>query len=82
VNDNFFEAGGSSLKAVMVIATVRKELKGNISVVTLFECPTVRLLAAKLAAPTQCRVDAPTVGEAEQRGQQRRYKKIKRKSAQ
>src|SRR5881394_193750 len=49
VNDNFFEAGVSSLKAVMVIATVKKELKRNISVVTLFECPTVKLLAAKLS---------------------------------
>jgi len=81
-NDNFFEAGGNSLKAVMVIATIRKELKRTISVVTLFECPTVKLLAAKLGAPAQDRGDTPTVGEAEQRGQQRRYKKTKRRSAQ
>ena len=82
VNDNFFEAGGNSLKAVMVIATIRKELKRNISVVTLFECPTVKLLAAKLEAPAQVRRDATSVGEAEQRGQQRRHKKTKRRSAQ
>jgi acyl carrier protein len=81
VNDNFFEAGGNSLKAVMVIATIRKELKHNISVVTLFECPTVKLLAAKLGAPAQDRSDTPSAGEAEQRGQQRRYKIIKRKHA-
>ena len=82
VNDNFFEAGGNSLKAVMVIATIRKELKRNISVVTLFECPTVKLLAAKWGAPAQDRRDASGVGEAEQRGQQRRHKKTKRRSAQ
>jgi len=81
VNDNFFEAGGNSLKAVMVIATIRKELKHNISVVTLFECPTVKLLAAKLGAPAQDGSATTSVGEAEQRGQQRRYKIIKRKYA-
>jgi len=79
-NDNFFEAGGNSLKAVMVIATIRKELQRSISVVALFECPTVRLLAAKLG-PAQYPCDAPAVDGAGQRGQQRRYKTIIRKSA-
>jgi FkbH-like protein/FkbM family methyltransferase len=76
VNDNFFEAGGSSLKAVMVIAAMNRELKRGISVVTLFECPTVKLLAAKLGAPAQSRNCIATVGAAERRGQQRRYKKV------
>jgi FkbH-like protein/FkbM family methyltransferase len=78
VHDNFFEAGGNSLKAVLVITTIRKELKRNISVVTLFECPTVKLLAAKLGAPAQQSGNAPTAGGAERRGQQRRYKKTRR----
>ena len=81
VNDNFFEAGGSSLKAVLVIAAIKRELKRGISVVTLFECPTVRLLAAKLGTPARNGGEVPTVGDAEQRGQQRRYKRITRKGA-
>ncbi|MBE0572730.1 MAG: FkbM family methyltransferase [Ignavibacteriaceae bacterium] len=48
LDDNFFEAGGTSLKAVQLIATIKKELKKNISVVTLFECPTVKLLSKKI----------------------------------
>jgi hypothetical protein len=49
--------------------------------VTLFECPTVKLLAAKLGAPAQSRNYVAPVGAAEQRGQQRRTKIIKRKYA-
>jgi len=73
VNDNFFEAGGTSLKAVMVIATVRKELKHNLSVVTLFECPTVKLLAAKLSAPAQ-ESNGGTANEAKDRGSRRKQR--------
>jgi len=48
ITDNFFDAGGTSLKAVQVIAAVRRELKLQLSIVSLFECPTVRLLCQKL----------------------------------
>src|SRR5262249_34942665 len=48
VHDNFFEAGGTSLKAVQVIAMIRKELGRDLSIVTMFECPTIAALAAKL----------------------------------
>jgi len=77
VNDNFFEAGGTSLKAVMVIATIRKELKRNISVVTLFECPTVKHLAAKLSAPAQDR-NGGTSSEARDRGSRRKQRARRR----
>ena len=50
LNDNFFEAGGTSLRAVQVIAMIKKELNQTLSIVSLFECPTVTLLAAKLSA--------------------------------
>jgi FkbH-like protein/FkbM family methyltransferase len=74
INDNFFEAGGTSLRAVQVVAMVRKELKQNLSIVTLFECPTVRLLAAKLSAtPDEAQIGTPPAG-AVLRGQRRRYK--------
>lgn len=77
MTDNFFEAGGTSLRAVQVIALIKKELKQNLSIVTLFECPTVSLLAAKLSAVSgKSRVATATAG-AVLRGQQRRCKTTK-----
>jgi hypothetical protein len=80
--DNFFDVSGTSLKAVMVIAMIRSELKKDASIISLFECPTVRLLAAKLdpAANSGCE-NGPTESAAESRGRQRRSKLIKRKVA-
>ena len=76
-DDNFFEAGGTSLRAVQVIALIKRELKQNLSIVTLFECPTVALLAARLgAAPGKTDGGAQTA-EAAQRGQRRRYKTMR-----
>jgi hypothetical protein len=79
LNDNFFEAGGTSLRAVQVIATIKKELKKTLSIVSLFESPTVALLAAKLDWRT--RTKDKHDGKAALRGQQRRYKTVKRKTA-
>jgi hypothetical protein len=79
LNDNFFEAGGTSLRAVQVIATIKRELKQSLSIVSLFECPTVALLAAKLDWRT--RTKDKHDGKAALRGQQRRYKTVKRKTA-
>src|SRR6185295_17009798 len=63
INDNFFEAGGTSLRAVQVIARIKQELKQNLSIVTLFECPTVALLAAELSqAPGAARVETKAAG--------------------
>jgi acyl carrier protein len=79
MNDNFFEAGGTSLRAVQVIATIKKELKQTLSIVSLFECPTVALLAARLGATT--RTKDKDDGKAALRGQQRRHQAVKRKAA-
>lgn len=72
MNDNFFEVGGTSLRAVQVIAMIKKELKRNLSIVSLFECPTVTLLAAKLRAASGEPDGAITVSGAALRGQKRR----------
>ena len=48
LNDNFFEIGGTSLKAVQLIALIKKNLGINLSIVKLFECPTIGLLSKKL----------------------------------
>jgi len=81
MNDNFFEAGGTSLKAVQVIAMIKKELKQTLSIVSLFECPTVTLLAAKLNEKSgEAGVGTPTA-EAALRGQRRRYKVTRQHAA-
>ena len=73
LNDNFFEAGGTSLRAVQVIAAIKKELNHTLSIVSLFECPTVKLLAARLAATSEEAKAGITTAAAVLRGQQRRY---------
>ncbi len=80
INDNFFEAGGTSLRAVQVIAMIKKELNQNLSIVSLFECPTVTLLAAKLGAAPGV-VQEATTAAAAQRGQQRRYNTVRRRAS-
>jgi acyl carrier protein len=73
IDDNFFDVGGTSLRAVQVVAMVKKELNQALSIVSLFECPTVKLLAAKLNAASGQTEGETTTAAAAQRGQQRRY---------
>jgi FkbH-like protein/FkbM family methyltransferase len=81
LNDNFFDVGGNSLRAVQVIAMIKKELKQTLSIVTLFECPTIRLLGAKLDAAASNPRGASNAGAAETRGQQRRQNASRRRTA-
>jgi acyl carrier protein len=74
MNDNFFDAGGTSLRAVQAIAMIKKELKQSLSIVSLFECPTVALLAARLSAAQKQADTGTAAAGAAQRGQQRRRK--------
>jgi hypothetical protein len=69
-NENFFEAGGTSLKAVQLVALIRKELNQRLSVVSVFECPTLALLSAKLGAAGEVGAGVPPA--ALLRGQRRR----------
>jgi len=71
LDDNFFDAGGNSLKAVLVIAAIKRQLNKALTIVSLFECPTVRLLAARLDGPppSETPLGAPS---AALRGQRRR----------
>jgi FkbH-like protein/FkbM family methyltransferase len=48
IHDNFFDLGGTSLRAVQAIALIKKELKYDLSIVSVFECPTISLLAVRL----------------------------------
>lgn len=81
LNDNFFEVGGTSLRSVQVIAMIKKELKRDLSIVALFECPTVTLLAAKLRAISNPATGGTAIPAAALRGQQRRHKTMVRKSS-
>jgi len=72
LDDNFFEAGGTSLRAVQVVATIRKELKRTLSIISVFECPTVKLLAARLEEGSGAPHDAAATSAAALRGRQRR----------
>jgi acyl carrier protein len=79
LNENFFEAGGNSLRAVHVIALIQKKLKISLSITALFECPTIRLLAAKLTRNPARDDDSGNARQAHMRGQQRRQIKHRRK---
>ena len=80
VSDNFFDAGGTSLKAVQVIAMIKKELNRTLSIVSLFECPTVRLLAAKWDSAPASAGARTTATDADSRGRQRRYGALGRRA--
>ncbi|MFI8888481.1 MULTISPECIES: non-ribosomal peptide synthetase [unclassified Streptomyces] len=48
VLDNFFELGGDSLRAVRLMAVVKKELDVSLPVSALFSAPTIRSLADRV----------------------------------
>lgn len=50
VNDNFFEQGGDSLEAVILLAKIEKELAVKLSLHQLVEAPTVAELAETLTS--------------------------------
>jgi hypothetical protein len=80
MNENFFDAGGTSLAAVRVVAMIKQELKQNLSIIVLFECPTIELLAAKLESRTNAERGEHGSNNAEMRGRQRRYKVLKQRT--
>ncbi|MCF3650809.1 amino acid adenylation domain-containing protein [Synoicihabitans lomoniglobus] len=48
VTDSFFDLGGHSLKAVRIIARIRREIGHGLSIADLFAQPTIEALAAQL----------------------------------
>jgi acyl transferase domain-containing protein len=71
IHDNFFDLGGNSLIGLKVIGRLKKELSINISVVALFEGPTVSALAKTISENgTQ-----PTYQESRSRGDRRRERR-------
>lgn len=72
MNDNFFDAGGTSLKAVQLVVAIKKELDQVLPIVALFESPTVNLLSARLQAGGSAAADSINISDALERGRRRR----------
>jgi amino acid adenylation domain-containing protein len=49
IDDDFFDAGGTSLAAIEVLAAVRRQFETSVAVLELYRSPTVRGLAERLA---------------------------------
>jgi amino acid adenylation domain-containing protein len=58
IDDNFFDLGGSSLLIARVHAKLSETLPSTLTIVDMFKFPTVRALAASLAAATGAAVAA------------------------
>ena len=71
IHDNFFDLGGNSLIGLKVIGRLKKELSINISVVALFEGPTVSALAKTISENGA----QPTYQESRSRGDRRRERR-------
>jgi FkbH-like protein/FkbM family methyltransferase len=80
IDDNFFEAGGDSLKAVQLVANVKQELDINISIVDVFECPTIQLLTQKFRLKTDNGKIGLNSEPGQERGSRRRNLRISRKN--
>lgn len=76
INHNFFDLGGHSLLMVQIHTKLRATLNRDISMVELFECPTVSTLAKYLSQQPQEQLafepDSDSVAARRQSNQQQR----------
>ena len=66
VNDNFFDVGGNSLLMVQINSKLQEVLDRNLSIVEMFQKPTINSLARYLSQNSE---DVPTFGSIRQRVQ-------------
>ena len=78
VDDNFFDIGGNSLLMAQVHARLSESVTSDLSIVDLFQYPTIRAIAAHLGRESLAvqapgsRTDALVAGQARLRDQARR----------
>jgi acyl carrier protein len=77
VDDNFFEAGGHSLLLIRLQARVNDTFATEVSMMDLFRCPTIRLLA-KLLSPDQS-VSAVALTATDERAEKQRDAIVRRR---
>ncbi|MCU0288094.1 MAG: amino acid adenylation domain-containing protein, partial [Acidobacteria bacterium] len=53
INDNFFQLGGHSLKATILISKIHKELNVKIPIAEIFKTPSIRLLSEFIKKSTE-----------------------------
>ncbi len=67
VRDNFFELGGHSLLAMRVVAEIKRETGMDLSVISVFNAPTIERLAGVLKREGQRELPLP-LDKVQQRG--------------
>lgn len=71
LNDNFFDLGGNSLIALQLIAKIKKTFRAQVSVITLFEAPTITSML-KFLVPQDLPTQKPQTDTLKQRREQAR----------
>jgi amino acid adenylation domain-containing protein len=66
VDDNFFDVGGDSINVIQVHARLREAFSRDVSIIEIFQYPTVRLIAAYL---TRTEASQPAFQETQKRAE-------------
>ncbi|MCP4151176.1 MAG: amino acid adenylation domain-containing protein, partial [bacterium] len=61
IHDDFHELGGDSLKAISLVSMIREELKVDVPLATIFNCPTIEAISGYVQQ--QAGAPHPTVEE-------------------
>ena len=72
VHDNFFDLGGHSLLVIKLHARMSEELGADLSLVDLFQFPTVSAQAARLSQPAAAAAAPAAMGAAQHRAARQR----------